>query len=511
MLDWKDMHVNTKHALEMEIKSYKYPPHETTIQEIIANAQDAFGKHNTKNPTIEINLQKIANNNYIIFHNNAEPIPVEFFKKKYQTLFESSKNVGEQIGFVGIGAKIFLASHKNAEIITITGDRKKLASIWKMTNNGPAYANSLKNSISDIVDLKKFPHECGTTFICRLSNDQYLKLQSNLKNIIHFWWNYALLTKLFDIKINGEILTPKFPSTGDKFLKVTTIQGKSTKLIFFISNHELDDDFQNIIYVVHGKRIENEKLDTTLLIKNNFGKRIFCYVDVEYMTKFVIKSKEGFEKNRYVTQIKSKVKDRFWQFVKDQGLYKDKTKNVTKNVELEKLTEKLNIALQSAKFKDLNPFVATNKRKTIIPDDVGNKTISEIDGSQKSNTDNKNNANNGNGTTIGDNVGKGSVLDDKGDKSGNIKYRKTRGISISELEHEEIEKREAYVSEEYKAVIINTGHPFYKKNIDGTMIAEFHRYRIVVEALIRYQTDTENWSVDTAFDKARELLHDIYE
>ena len=41
MLDWKDMHVNTKHALEMEIKSYKYPPHETTIQEIIANAQDA--------------------------------------------------------------------------------------------------------------------------------------------------------------------------------------------------------------------------------------------------------------------------------------------------------------------------------------------------------------------------------------------------------------------------------------------------------------------------------------
>ena len=72
------------------------------------------------------------------------------------------------------------------------------------------------------------------------------------------------------------------------------------------------------------------------------------------------------------------------------------------------------MALQSAKFKDLNPFIATNKRKTIIPNDVGNETISEIDGSQKSNTDNTNNTNNGSGTTIGDNVGKGSMLDDKG-------------------------------------------------------------------------------------------------
>ena len=32
MLDCKDMHVNTKHALEMEIKSYKYPPDHFTIK-----------------------------------------------------------------------------------------------------------------------------------------------------------------------------------------------------------------------------------------------------------------------------------------------------------------------------------------------------------------------------------------------------------------------------------------------------------------------------------------------
>ncbi|MDI1495679.1 MAG: hypothetical protein K8823_987 [Cenarchaeum symbiont of Oopsacas minuta] len=510
MPKWENMHVNTKHALEMEMKSYKYPPYETMIQEIIANSQDAFNNFNTKNPTIEINLQKIDNNNYIIFNNNSDPIPLEFFKEKYQTLYESSKTIGKQIGFVGIGAKIFLPSHKNAEIITITGDEKKYASKWKYTNHGPEYAHSLKDPISDIVNLKKFPHECGTTFICRLSNDQYLKLQSNLKNIIHFWWNYAIYTKLFNIKINGKILEHKFPSTEAIFKINTTIQGHPTKLTFLISENELDEDHQNIVYVAHGKRIENEKLETELSIKNNFGKKIFCYVDVGYMAKYVIKSKEGFEKNRPVSQIKNKIHNRFWKFVKDQNLYEDKIKNVTKNIELEILAKKLNKALQSEKFKDLNPFLAMNKRKTIISSNDGNETVSETDGSQKSNSDNENNDNNRNGTAVGDNHRKAPVLDDKADKLGNTKYRKTRGINISEIEHDEIERRESYVSEEHNAVIINIGHPFYKKNIRSS-IAEFHKYRIVIEALIRYQASVEQWNVDVAFDKARELLHDIYD
>ncbi len=510
MLTWEDMSANTKHALTMEIKSYKYPIHETIIQEIIANSQDAFDEYDTKNPTIEIKLQKIANDNYIIFHNNAKPITPEFFAKKYQTLYESSKSVGDQIGFVGIGAKIFLASHKNAEIITITGDEKKLASKWMMDDVGPKFASSLKNPISDIVDLKKFPHEYGTTFICKLSDEQHSNLKPNLENIIYFWWDYALHTKLFNIKINEKLLKPKFLNMGDIFKKETTVNGNSTKLLFLISDQELDIDFQNIVYVVHGKRIETEKLDTSVSIKGDFGKKISCYANVEYMTKYVIKSKEGFEKHRYVSLVKNKIHNRFWDFVKEQGLYMDKTKNISKNVELNKLIDKLNIALQSNKFKDLNPFLALNKRKTIISDDTGNVSISEIDGSQSASA-NGHNVNNGNNTTIGDDSGKGVVLNDEGDRSGDIKYRKARGINISEIEHDEIEKRESYVSEEHKAVIINTGHPFYKKNIDGTLIAEFHRCRIVVEALVRYQTGVENWNVDTAFDKARELLHDIYE
>ena len=510
MSKWKAMHANTKHALEMEAKTYKDPTHITMIQEIIANAHDAFNANHTENPTVEIILKKIDNDEYIIFHNNANPIPEKFFKEKYQTLYESSKIVGEQIGFVGIGAKIFLPSHKNAEIITITGDRKKLVSKWICNEKGPQYTSSLENQISDIVDLKKFPHENGTTFICKLSHEQYSELESKLEYTVYFWWNYALLTKLFAITVNGKKLESKFPSTGNEFSKKIMLQGQRIDLKFFISDNELGEEFQNIIYVVHGKRIDEKKINTSLEVKGNFGNKIFCYADVTCLAKHVIKSKEGFEKHRYVTLVKTKTRIKFWDFIKEQGLYKDKTKTITKNIELEKLTERINTALQSAKFKDLNPFLAKLKQKTVISSSTGHESVSEADGSQTTKSSNKNNGNKNDNQTIGNNAGTGTVSDDDGKKSGETKPRKTSGINIIEVEHDESEKKEAYVSEQHSAVVINIGHPFYKK-IEGTMISEFHKYKIVIDALIRYQTDAENWDVETAFDKAQELLHDIYD
>ena len=338
------------------------------------------------------------------------------------------------------------------------------------------------------------------------ASEQYQELQKDIEKIIHFWWNYAIITKLFTIKINGTILEPKFPSKVKHFSKSTTIHSQKIKIFFYISDEELDDDFQNIIYTVHGKRIENEKIDTVLSIKNNFGARIFCYADVTFMASFVLKSKEGFEKNRNVTKIRNKIRNKFWDFIKEQGLYKDRVKDATKNVELEKLTDKLNTMLQSNEFKDLNPFLAKRPRETIGSDKDGDKPISETPGSQESGggkgTDNP--------TIFGQEQGTGIILDPKGDGQGKIKIRNTRGISISEIEHDETEKMEAYVSEKDKAVIINIGHPFYKK-INGTYIAEFHKYRIVIEALVRYQVDAENWDANMAFDKTRDLLHSTYD
>lgn len=157
----------------------------------------------------------------------------------------------------------------------------------------------------------------------------------------------------------------------------------------------------------------------------------------------------------------------------------------------------------------MNPFLAAAQRKTIIPSSIGTEPVSETNGSQVTQTGDSGDGHTGS-NTVGEDSGRSHILDKHGTKSGNMRIRRSRGISISEIEHDKTERMEAYVSEKDNAVIINTGHPFYRK-IEGRMTAEFHKYKIVVEALVRYQANAENWDANIAFNKARDILHAIYD
>ena len=205
----------------------------------------------------------------------------------------------------------------------------------------------------------------------------------------------------------------------------------------------------------------------------------------------------------WLLKVRNKTQQIFWKFIKEQDLYKDRTKTITKNIELENLTNKLNLALQNFKFKDLNPFLAKKLRETVNAGN-GKELISDTEGSQPSgeSTDNE-----GNSNVHGANPSTGSVFDDAGTKSGERKKRFTRGLSIGEIEHES-EEREAYVTDHN--LVINVGHPFYKK-IEGRLMSEYHIYKIVVEALVLHQADLEGWSPETVSNKSRDLLHSIYD
>lgn len=506
-MTWEPMPVDTKHSLEMQTKMYEYPPHITVIQEVIANARDAFEESKTKNGVVNISFVKDSDHGYIIFNNNAGSISKEFFEKDYQTLFKSSKTIGSGIGFVGIGAKIFLASPDGGEITTVTGTKNDiLAAKWRWSEQGPQYTTSLKQHISSIVDLSKFPHESGTTFICKLSMDKYSELNQNIESIIQFWWNYGLLNNNFEIKLSGQKITPWIPAGVKKHETKFTFLGQEIKCIFWISDVELIDDFQNIIYVVHDKRITHEKLDSSQ-IKDGFAAKICCYANAPALGKYVTTSKERFDKDKMATQIKNRIKSAFWDFIDEQNLRNKITKDITKNVELETLLEKLNKKLQSSDFKDCNPFLSKRERKIPVLDDNGDENIGESDGFQNTGEGSSNDNVDG---TIGDNSGRGNIFDEKSKKTGSTKIRHARGINIGEIEHDPSEKREAYVSIADKAVIINTGHLFYKK-VQNSTISEFNKYRIVVDAVVRYQTDVENWSIETALNKSRDLLHSIWD
>ena len=119
----KPLEVNMFNTLSNMLKSYVETDHlDILVNEIIANGYDAFMENKINDGIISIKLNRLKQDYYYIeFHNNAPPMSENQFIKKYHTVSESTKTLGNGIGYAGVGAKLFTASEDGGEIITITG------------------------------------------------------------------------------------------------------------------------------------------------------------------------------------------------------------------------------------------------------------------------------------------------------------------------------------------------------------------------------------------------------
>jgi len=509
----EDMKTDTEHAMEMIGKRlYKYSPHITLIQEIIGNANDEFQSNEVANPTISIDFQQNSDGYFIIFNNNAPPIPKHFFVEDYQTFFKSSKSSKEGgIGFVGVGAKQFLTSQNGRELVTITGDKKDeiLASIWKYQEGyGVRVGVTPKMPFNEIMGAKKIDHTFGTTFVASLTKDEYDELKEGLITNIHHWWNYGLLVNRFKIFVSGEEVSAWIPNEKQKYLRNFQIAGKKIDCIFWITDDEIEEeaDLQNIVWVVADKRIVHKKLETSIRVKKNFGKRIFCYVDVSKLLKgYVTMSKEDFENSKYVQQVKKRTVEEFWKFIVDNDLVKENPNELTNNVELEMLMRKFNDALQSEKFKNWNPFLAKKTRIVPVVDPDGHEPLSESDGQQQTGSGGKD----GGGGVLGEQPGSGHSFDESGKEKGEKKIRQSKGFDMGEIDAPD-DDRESWIDYPTKSLLINTGHPFFVKNREPLSLREFNKCRVIVDALVRHQIEDGSEDIQSILDESRNLLHEVF-
>jgi hypothetical protein len=524
-MKWEEMPSDTRHALEMVGgRLYKESPHITLIHEIIGNANDEFQKGLTNDPTITIDFEEYENGEFmglIIFKNNAPPIPDEFFKEDYHTMFKSSKSSESGgIGFVGIGAKQFIQSKDGRQLITFTGNEKKsfLASIWEWPASGnPIVAKTPDTSYDEILGSRKISHEKGTTFAANLTKEEFDDLKENLTHYIHKWWNHALLKNRFKIEISGNNISPWIPHAKEKSVRPIRMAGKTIECTFWISDTELlddNDDHPHILYVVADKRITDKKIDDAYKIKGNFSKRIFCYADVSTLLKqYVLMSKEDFQDgNPFVYKVKKRVIQEFWDFVKSKKLLKENLSQKTKDVEMEMILKKLNELLQSKEFKKWNPFLKNIKRQVPLSNPEGNESLSESDGFQNSDgTSNDKNS----GGVLGPHDGDGNVLDKSGNKKGELKIRHALGIDIGQVDAPG-KKKESWIDDETKSLLINVGHPFYKKieyesNQSGMLsLREFNKKRIMIDALVRFRIESKDGTPEEIIEESKEFLHRLY-
>ena len=524
-MKWEEMPSDTRHALQMVGgRLYKEAPHITLIHEIIGNANDEFEKGLTNNPTINIDFEDYRNGEFvglIIFKNNAAPISEEFFKEDYHTMFKSSKSSESGgIGFVGIGAKQFLQSKDERQLITITGNGKKplLASIWQWPISGnPMVAKTPESSYDEILGSRKISHEKGTTFVANLTKNEFFDLKENLKYYIHKWWNNALLKNKFKISVLGNDITPWIPHVKEKYVRSFHMAGKKIECTFWISDDELvedNEDFPHILYVVADKRITDKKISDSYRIKKNFSKRIFCYADVSsLLKKYVLMSKEDFQDgNPFVSKIKQRVVQAFWDFIKEKDLVKENLTDKTNDIELEMLLRKFNEVLQSKEFKKWNPFLLKTKRVVPVIDPDGDELLSESDGFQKLGENSTDDQSEG---ILGNLNGTGHTFDKSGDKKGEKKIRNALGIDVGEVDAPEMEK-EAWIDDVDRALLINVGHAFYKKiqnesEKSGLLsLREFNKKRIMVDALVRYRIKINDDDPAVIIEESKKLLHEVY-
>jgi hypothetical protein len=421
---------------------------------------------------------------------------------------------------VGIGAKQFLQSKPQRELITITGDdpNSLLASIWQWPETGnPQVGQTPRDSYAEIIGSRKISHEKGTTFVANLTKEEFDDLKQNLVYYLQKWWNHALLKNTFKILVSGNDVPAWIPN-DESHVRSFIMNSKKINCTFFISDKELEEEgenFPHILYVVGEKRITDKTVRDTHRIIKNYGKRIFCYADVSsLLKKHVLMSKEDFEEgNPYVSKIKQRVTEQFWAFIKEKNFYKEEKIDSTNDIELQMILQKFNEVLQSKEFKKWNPFLLKIKREVpvILGDD---ELLSNSDGSQPTN-DSDQSGNNGNRQVIGNDDGIGNVFDNKGDQKGEKKIRNALGIDMGEIDAPENEQ-ESWIDDGSRSLLINIGHPFYKRIQDdseksGLMnLREFNKKRIMVDALVRFRIEMNDGKPSEIIEESHKLLHQVH-
>ena len=509
----KPLPVNILHILEVLLEMYTAKAPDVLVCEAFANAVDVFLDNKTKNPKIEVTLEKESEDvGYITFHNNGTPMTRPQFDK-YHEVGVKSKTKGRGIGFAGVGAKIFLASKLGGEIFTITGENNEKFLASRMVRQSD---NVLMDEITDLSKIfgnKKYQHKYGTTYRVKINGwaYRYFKNTVPVSGIVQYWWNYALLKKQFTVTVDGKEVKPYDPQ-GEKFQKSFTWKNYKINCYYWISTGEIPEERQHIVYAVYGKRIQKDPLRTPVNFKEDYSHRVFCLADVTHLAGHIKPDKEHFEGNQFTNGTRNEVEKRFIEFLNEHGLLgKDLSRHDSAEI-VNEATKELDKLLSTIEFKELDPFLTYRKRMLPTPDQNGDIPITETTGEGPVGGDEPVEEP-GEGGGAGDGEGRSFVEDKDGADPGKRKERKSRGLRIMlTWDHPENEK-EGWVDALNGAIVINVLHPFYQTMVESDRfgrLEKFNTNRILIEAIIRHKSDELDWTPQKTLDVQNSLLHKMW-
>jgi hypothetical protein len=238
------------------------------------------------------------------------------------------------------------------------------------------------------------------------------------------------------------------------------------------------------------------------------NKQVFCETDVSILAEFLKPNKEEFEKNPYTNIVKGKIKKAFFEFLKENGLIQPANNIENSKVNFNGLSRRLDIALQRKELRFLNPFSKSTLHTILIPNNEGKITITENE-SLHSVNEIQDNVDNDCGTpTVGHEETIEFAKDDKGDKTGEYKERKSDGIQIVSMDFPN-DPREGWIDFDNKAIVFNIGHNFTKHFENNKKSYDYNLTRVIISVIIKNKNDQEPMDALKTFEYFEKLLHEV--
>ena len=502
--DLQFRHYETLHNL---LKMYSREPEEVLVIEAVANGMDA------KANKIDIKLTKDNDEYFIAFHNNGLPIGKADFEN-YHTVSYSLKVKGEGIGWAGVGAKIFLGVEFETEIFTITGENEKSLLISRMYRNGKniKYETNLEEpipiSLHKTISNATINHTYGTTYKVKLTAKGYTYLKQEIIRILQFWFNYAIISNMLQITVDGTIVEST-KLYDKKFKKTVTYKGQKINCYFYLSKEVIPEEQRHIVYTVFGKRIKNESGDFSYQIVEDMSKKVSCEADVSILTDYLTTNKEDFYKNPQVNNVKIRIKEAFQKFLKENNLNKS-TNNVEDFKEIDNdLTKRLDMALQTKDLRFLNPFSKPTIQLLPVAKVEGEIKISELEGTQSTNGLRVNDNNFSGSSMVDPKKGMDFAKDEKGDKAGENKERHSKGIHIIPVIAPD-DLREGWIDFDINAIVFNNGHNFVKSVEKNKGVYNYNLLRVISQVIITNKNDHAHMDAIKTIEYYNKILHEVW-
>jgi hypothetical protein len=491
--------MNTRHESTVNFQNlirdladmYPQEVDEVVVVELIANSLDAGANR--------ISIDYNPSSNVLVIIDNGQGMDADQFAQ-YHDFAAGLKTRGTGIGFAGVGAKIsFNAADR---VITETvGQGFSGGSNWHFEANGHLFWDEIQVTnvsghgtrveVHFRADIK--PSYATTDDLVKLLQRNYLPLLDG--KFLDLYQRLCLYSKSLRFVINGKEYCPT--DVADDFIqeaKRDIYPESSGKMLGYgvlgLASHDypLGEDIGGVLLCTHGKVI---RADLFNQFPGNYGPRVFGVIEIPGLIDFITTSKTDFNRgkgrNRSFERLYGPLRENFKDWLTGLGIEQIEPQDTGEAGKLERELRQI-----AESVPELSEFFGFRNRTTVLQPKSDGKIAADLhDGIEPAFPE-------GEGTRSpnpgppepGDKLGTALIANkENGQQRANpISRRGRRGPRISfESRLDRIDL--AWV--DGNTVVINSGHPSYKKTASSATARRIHSIFAIASAIQKFIADPD--------------------